>query len=156
MFINQCIVFDARHMKHNERIIKFLIVGGSAALLNFLLIAVFIEFFAFRSFFLKNIANILAIEICAVFNFSISRVWTWRDAPFKQGKSLMVQFVFFNLALLAGIVVRIILFAVFEKWGIFYLLNVAIGIGIAARINFILYDRLIFKRGRFQERFLDR
>jgi putative flippase GtrA len=82
----------------------------------------------------------------AVYNFSISRFWTWKDAPRKQGKNLVAQFISFNLALLAGIVIRVISFAVFEKWGIFYLLNVAIGIGMAAGIDFILYDRLVFRR----------
>ena len=118
----------------------------SAAIVNFLLISFFIEIVGFKSFFLKNLANILAIEISAVYNFSISRLWTWKDAPRKQGKGLVTQFISFNLALLAGIVIRVISFAVFEKWGIFYLLNVAIGIGMAAGIDFILYDKLVFRR----------
>jgi dolichol-phosphate mannosyltransferase len=133
-------------MKYNERITKFLIVGCSAALVNFLLITIFIELLGFKSYFLKNLANILAIEMSAIYNFSISRVWTWKDAPRKQGKSLVGQFIYFNGVLLAGIVVRVILFAVFEKWGLFYLLNVAIGIGIAACIDFVLYDKFVFKR----------
>jgi len=133
-------------MRYNERIRKFLVVGTSAAIVNFLFISFFIEIMGFKSYFLKNLANILAIEMSAVYNFSISRLWTWRDAPKKQGKSLFAQFVSFNLALLAGIVIRVIFFAVFEKWGIFYLLNVAIGIGIAAGIDFILYDKLVFRR----------
>jgi putative flippase GtrA len=135
-------------MKYNERIVKFLIVGCSAAVVNFLLITIFIELLGFRGYFLKNLANILAIEMSAVYNFSISRVWTWKDAPKKQGRGLLGQFISFNLALLAGIVLRVILFAVFEKWGVFYLVNVAIGIGIAACIDFILYDRYVFKRKR--------
>jgi len=135
-------------MRYNERIMKFLIVGCSAVLVNFLLMTIFIELLGFKSYFLKNLANILAIEMSAVYNFSISRVWTWKDAPRKQGKSLVGQFISFNLALLAGIVIRVILFAVLEKWGLFYLLNVAIGIGLAACIDFVLYDRFVFKRGR--------
>jgi dolichol-phosphate mannosyltransferase len=95
---------------------------------------------------LKNLANILSIEMSAVYNFSISRLWTWGDAPRKKGKSLVTQFISFNLALSAGIVLRIILFALFEQWGLFYLLDVAIGIGIAACIDFILYDKFVFKR----------
>jgi putative flippase GtrA len=132
---------------------KFLIVGCSAAIVNFLLITIFIELLGFKTYFLKNLANILAIEMSAIYNFSISRVWTWKDAPRKQGKSLVGQFLYFNLVLLAGIVVRVILFAVFEKWGLFYLLNVAIGIGIAACIDFILYDKFVFKRRGPQQRF---
>jgi putative flippase GtrA len=141
-------------MRHNERIMKFLTVGCSAAIVNFLLITIFIELLGFNGYFLKNLANILAIEMSAVYNFSISRLWTWKDAPRKQGKSLLAQFISFNLALLAGIILRVILFAVFEKWGVFYLLNVAIGIGTAASINFILYDKLVFRRGRYQKRAL--
>jgi putative flippase GtrA len=140
-------------MRYNERIIRFLIVGCSAALVNFLLITIFIELLVFKSYFLKNLANILAIEMSAIYNFSISRVWTWKDTPRRQGKSLVDQFIYFNLVLLAGIVIRVILFAVFEKWGLFYLLNVAIGIGIAACINFILYDKFVFKRERNQQSF---
>jgi dolichol-phosphate mannosyltransferase len=137
---------DVRLMRYNERVVRFLIVGCSAAAVNFLLIAIFIELLGFKSYFFKNLANILAIELSAIYNFSISRVWTWRDAPRKQGKSLVGQFIYFNLVLLVGIVVRVILFAIFEKWGLFYLLNVAIGIGIAACIDFILYDKFVFKR----------
>ena len=140
--------WDAKVMKYNERIMKFLIVGCSAAAVNFLLITILIELLGFKGYFFKNVANILAIEMSAVYNFSISRVWTWKDALRKQGKSLVGQFISFNLALLAGIVLRVILFAVFEKWGVFYLLNVAIGIGIAACIDFVLYDKFVFKRGR--------
>jgi putative flippase GtrA len=132
---------------------KFLVVGCSAAVVNFLLITIFIELLGFKSYFLKNLANILAIEMSAVYNFSISRLWTWKDAPRKQGKSLVAQFISFNLVLLAGIVARVILFGMLEKWGLFYLLNVAIGIGIAACINFILYDKFVFKRRRTQQRF---
>jgi putative flippase GtrA len=138
-------------MTFNERIKKFLIVGCSAAVVNFLLMAIFIELLGLKSYFLKNLANILAIEMSAVYNFSISRLWTWKDVPKKQGKSLLGQFISFNLALLAGIVLRVILFAVFEKWGVFYLLNVAIGIGIAASVGFILYDKLVFRREGYQK-----
>ncbi len=140
-------------MRYNERIRRFLIVGISAAIVNFLLISFFIELLGFKGYFLKNLANILAIEMSAVYNFSISRVWTWKDAPKKQGKSLLGQFISFNLALLAGIVLRIILFAVFEKWGIFYLLNVTIGIGMAAVIDFILYDKLVFRRKEYSNKY---
>jgi putative flippase GtrA len=131
---------------------RFLVVGCSAALVNFLLITLFIELLGFKTYFLKNLANILAIEMSAIYNFSISRVWTWKDAPRKQGKSLVGQFVYFNLALLTGIVLRVILFAIFERWGVFYLLNVAIGIGIAASIDFILYNKFVFRRGRYQKK----
>ena len=138
-------------MRYHERIKRFLIVGLSAAIANFLIISLFIELLGFNSYFLKNLANLLAIEISAVYNFCISRLWTWRDAPRKHGPNLVPQFLSFNLALLAGIVIRVILFAVLEKCGVFYLLNVALGIAVAAGIDFVLYDKLVFRRERHQE-----
>jgi len=152
MVINQ----DARHMRinerisrlFNERIIKFLISGGSAALLNFALIYIFIEFLGFKTYFLKNLANLLVIEICIVFVFTLSRVWTWNDAPKKQGKSLWGQYLSFNLAYLAGIVIKVILFAVFDKLGMFYIINIAIGMVVAAGFDFIFSDKFVFKRKR--------
>jgi putative flippase GtrA len=139
-------------MTYNERIKRFLIVGSSAAAVNFLVITILIELLGFRSYFLKNLANILAIEISAFYNFLVSRRWTWIDAPKKQGKGLAGQFISFNLAALAGIGFRIVLFPILEKWGVFYLLNVALGIGIAACFDFFLYDKLVFRRRGYQEK----
>ncbi len=139
-------------MGQKERIKRFLVVGFSAAAVNFLFISILIELLGFRSYLLKNLANILSIEISAFYNFLISRLWTWKDAPRKQGKSLFAQFISFNLALLTGIFLRAVLFPILEKWGVFYLLNVAIGIGMAACIDFILYDKFVFKRERNQQR----
>lgn len=66
----------------------------------------------------------------------------------------MAQFVSFNLAALMGIGIRVFVFAILEKWGIFYLLNVALGIGLAATVDFLLYDKLIFKRRADEEEYL--
>ena len=71
----QRIHWDVELLRNNERIMKFLIVGCSAAVVNFLLITIFIELLGFKSYFLKNLANVLAIELSAIYNFSISRAW---------------------------------------------------------------------------------
>ncbi len=42
--------------------------------------------------------------------------------------------------------VRIVIFAALDNLGVFYLINVFFGIGIASILNFILYDKLIFRR----------
>lgn len=115
--------------------------------------AVLVEVFGLKSYLLKNFANVLAIELSTIYNFCISRLWTWEDAPKKSGKGLVAQFFSFNLAALTGIGLRvIILFPVLEKLGVFYLLNVAIGIGAAASLDFILFDKLVFRREGYQRR----
>lgn len=133
-------------MRLTDRVKKFLIVGSSAAVVNFILMIIFVELFLFKTYFLKNLANILSMEISIFYNFLFSCLWTWGDAPKRSGKGLIAQFASFNLAALTGVSIRIIVFAILEKFGIFYLLNLAIGIGLAATVDFILYDKLIFRR----------
>jgi putative flippase GtrA len=145
---NRLVALGVKLWRDHRRLVKFFVAGGSAALVNLLLITVFIELLGFRSYFLKNLANILAIEMSVVYIFTLSRFWTWRDAPKKQGKSLVGQFLSFNLAYLAGTAIKVILFALFENWGMFYIFNVAIGMVAAAAFDYILCDRLVFKRNQ--------
>jgi dolichol-phosphate mannosyltransferase len=133
-------------MRLNERLKRFLIVGSSAAIVNFALMIFLVEALSFNTYVLKNIANVISIEVSVFYNFLLSRVWTWGDAPKRQGKGLFSQFIFFNLAALTGIIIRIIVFAVLDKLGVFYIINVFLGIGIAAIVDFVLYDKLIFRR----------
>lgn len=138
-------------MRLNERLKRFLIVGSSAAIVNFALMIFFVEVLSFNTYVLKNIANVISIEFSVFYNFLLSRVWTWGDAPKRQGKGLVSQFIFFNLAALTGIIIRIIVFAVLDKLGVFYIINVFWGIGVAATIDFILYDKLIFRRVKHEQ-----
>ena len=138
-------IFDFA-MKLTERAKRFLIAGSSAAVVNFLLMIFFVEVLHFNTYFLKNIANILSIEMSIFYNFFLSRLWTWMDAPKKQGSRLLLQFISFNIAALTGITIRVIVFPLLEKFGLFYLFNVAFGIGLVAIVDFILYDKLVFMR----------
>ena len=133
-------------MQLNERLKRFIIVGSSAAIVNFAFMIFFVEALFFNTYLLKNIANLISIEVSVFFNYLLSRIWTWDDAPKRQGKGLISQFIYFNLVALTGIFVRLIIFAILDKLGVFYLVNVFCGIGIASILNFILYDKLIFER----------
>jgi dolichol-phosphate mannosyltransferase len=133
-------------MQYPERLKRFLLVGSSAFFVNAGLMIFFVEALGFASPLMKNIANLAAIEISILYNFLISRMWTWKDAPKKQQGRLAVQFIAFNFAALAGVVMRMASFAAMENWQMYYLLNMTIGAGMAAAFDFVLYDRLIFKR----------
>lgn len=133
-------------MQLNERLKRFIIIGSSAAVVNFALMIFLVETLSFNTYVLKNIANAISIELSVFYNFVLSRIWTWGDAPKKKGKGLVTQYISFNLAALTGILVRLIIFAILDKLGVYYLINVFIGIGIASLVDFILYDKLIFRR----------
>ena len=106
----------------------------------------FVEVFGFTTYFLKNVANILSIEISILYHFVVSRVWTWHDAPRKKGRNLLGQFISFHVVNITGMIIRIITFAVLDKLGMYYILNVTVGICFAAAVSFFLYDRIVFKR----------
>ncbi len=133
-------------MHLNKRLKRFIIIGSSAAAVNFLAMILFVEVFAFNTYVLKNLANCVSIEISVLYNFLCCRTWTWSDAPKRQGVGLLAQFAFFNLAALGSILIRVIIFAILDKAGVHYLLNVFIGIVVTAIMNFFLYDKLIFRR----------
>jgi dolichol-phosphate mannosyltransferase len=133
-------------MQYPERLKRFLLVGSSAFVVNAALMIFFVEALGFVSPLMKNIANLTAMEISIFYNFLISRMWTWKDAPRKQQRRLAVQFIAFNFAALAGVMIRIASFAAMENWQMHYMLNMTIGVGMAAVFDFVLYDRLIFKR----------
>ena len=131
-----------------RRIQKFVVVGISAAAINLGSMVIFVELFGFEEYLLKNLANAISMEISIVCAFACNRLWTWYDAPKKTGKKLVGQFLIFNLAVLTGVLVRIGLFALFELYGLYYLINVCLGIGVAAVLDFILYDKIVFRRRR--------
>jgi dolichol-phosphate mannosyltransferase len=133
-------------MQYPERLKRFLLVGSSAFVVNAALMVFFVEVLGFVSPLLKNTANLIAMEISIFYNFLISRMWTWKDAPKQQQRRLAVQFIAFNFAALAGVLMRMVSFAAMENWQVYYLLNMTIGVAMAAVFDFVLYDRLIFKR----------
>jgi dolichol-phosphate mannosyltransferase len=133
-------------MQYPERLKRFLLVGSSGFVVNAALMIFFVEALGFVSPLMKNIANLTAMEISIFYNFLISRLWTWKDAPKKQQGRLAVEFIAFNFAALAGVMTRITSFAAMENRQMYYLLNMTIGVGMATMFDFVLYDRLIFRR----------
>jgi putative flippase GtrA len=133
--------------KYNyKRIIKFLVVGVNSAIINFSLLYILIDVFQLNSHSLKNLMNLLVIEFCAVFSFLLNRVWTWFDTHKKQGKKLFLQYGLYNLSLLLGIIIRVVLFSILDKQGLHYLFNAMTGIIIASIINYSMNDLVIFKK----------
>ena len=47
-----------------------------------------------------------------------------------------------------SIVMKVILFAVFDAVGMYYIINIAIGMVVAAGFDFIFSDKFVFKRKR--------
>ncbi len=60
-----------------KRVQKFVLVGGSAAVVNLGLMTFLVEYLGFDGYYLKNLANIISMEISIVYAF----IWLYPGFP---------------------------------------------------------------------------
>lgn len=128
-----------------ERVVRFLIGGGSAATLNLTLVYVGVEFLGFRSDLQQNYVNVSAMEISLVYSFFIYRAFVWRDKTVSVSRIFLRQLPTYHVAAGTGLLARVLLFPVLQAFGVYYLLNIVLGILAGAAINYVLSDRYVFK-----------
>lgn len=125
---------------------KFLLVSGSAVVLNLILLFVMVRYLGLNNPLGENIANAISMELSIVYNFFLSRSITWNDRYKERGRRLFLQAIKFNIAIGFTILLRLVLFAALQLLGVFYIINATIGIFVAAAFNFVVYDTFIFRR----------
>ena len=125
---------------------KFIVVSGSAVALNLLLLFLLVQYLGFHTAIGENAANAISMEASIVYNFFMSRAITWRDRRRETGARLAVQVLKFHFTIGITIVLRLALYPLLQYYGVHSVLNAAVGIGLAAVVNFIVYDTWIFKR----------
>jgi dolichol-phosphate mannosyltransferase len=135
------------YIRHRKLIIgKFLIVSGSAVVINLLLLFLMVRYWGFNTLLRENAANIISMELSIIYNFFMSRAFTWSDRDKEKGIKLFIQIVKFHVAIGITLLFRAALFPILQQFGIFYIINAAIGIALAAIFNFLIYDAFIFKK----------
>lgn len=128
-----------------EKIGKFVVSGGSSAVVNLALLHVLISMAGLRGGFREDLANFIALEVSVLCQFTLCRGWVWRDTP-RANTPLWRELVAFHGTIAVTSGGRLLLFSLFRQLGVHYLPNAVIGIGCAAVANFFLYDRLVFRR----------
>jgi len=128
------------------RIGRFLIVGVTATGINMASMFILMEYLFSNGDMQYNAANFLSMSIGVFAAFTMNRHWTWRDVSTNRKTGIWRQFLLYCAAAGAGLILRIILFALLNHLApIHYLVNVIIGIGAAAFLDFILYNRYVFR-----------
>ncbi len=133
-----------RGVHRPERILLFLIGGGSAAALNLALVYVGVEFVGLRSELQQNYVNVVAMEISLVYSFMVYRAFVWRDRTAGPARVLLRQLPLYHLSAGAGVLTRIVAFPLLQALGVHYLPNTIIGILIGSAVNYTLSDRYVF------------
>lgn len=127
------------------KVIRYGISGVLVALSQYISIVLLVEIFNFNSELMKNIANIISIEISIIVGFFLHSFLTWRYV-FDSFKFAIKKFILFNAATGFSFGIRVILFYLLIKMNFDYRLSTLICIAVAIVINFLVYNTLIFKK----------
>jgi len=131
---------------HLARVLRFLIGGSSAAALNLLLAYIGVDLLGFRSDLQQNYVNFVAMETSLIYSFFVYRAFVWKDKVSSKGQILFRQIPIYHLSAGAGLLSRtFVFFPLLQLIGLYYLLNIAIGILAGAGVNYVLTDRYVFK-----------
>ena len=129
-----------------QKVFKFLIGGGVAAVVNLLLIFGLIEWLGFNTPTLRNVANAVSIEFSLLASFFIYRVWVWPGGVWTMREVLWRQIPLYHLSAGAAVITRIfIVFPLLDRLGVNYAINTLVGVLLNAVINYLISDRLVFK-----------
>lgn len=128
-----------------ERILLFLVGGGSAAIVNLVLAYVGVDFLGFSSELQQNYVNLVAMEISLVYSFFVYRAFVWRIKIWDKSQIILRQLPLYHLSAGAAVLVRTLLFPLLQLLGVHYLSNIALGILVGAAINYLLIDNFVFK-----------
>lgn len=83
----------------HSRLIKFIVVGGVGALVQFITLTLYRRGLPFQ------LAFFLSIETSIVSNFTLSNLWTFADRKFKVGQ-IPIKFIQFNLSSAGSILIQ--------------------------------------------------
>ncbi|MEH2305902.1 glycosyltransferase [Nostoc sp.] len=129
-----------------SKILKFLLGGGLAAALNLALIYLIIEKLGFNTPFLRNIANVISIEISLIFSFFIYRTWVWTGGIWNIREVFLRQLPLYHVSAGVAVITRILfIFPILDWLRINYAINTVIGALLSASINYLISDRFVFK-----------
>ncbi|WP_375514625.1 glycosyltransferase [uncultured Nostoc sp.] len=128
------------------KIFKFFIGGSLAAALNLLLIFLLIEKLGFNTPILRNIANIVTIEISLVFSFFIYRTWVWAGGIWNLREVFLRQLPLYHVSAGVAVIIRILfIFPILDWLKVNYAINTVIGALLSASINYLISDSFVFK-----------
>ena len=130
-----------------SKVLKFLICGAVTTAFNVVLIYALIEGFNINTPVLRNLANVVSLEISVIFSFFVYKAWVWSSSTWNYKEVIRREIPLFHFSMGIAIAVRsFILFPIFDWLGIHYTINTLMGILIGSIINYLACERIVFKR----------
>ena len=120
-----------------NKIIKFIIIGGIATLIDFIFLYIFKEFLNMDVI----IANTLSFIISVTYNYIASIVWVF---DINKEKNKKIQFILFILFSIFGLVLNnIILYILTDIFNMYYLISKVVATFIVMIFNFITRKKFL-------------
>lgn len=129
-----------------KKIVRFLLCGMITAAFNLALMTLIIDGLQIKTAFLRNVANLVSIEVSLLFTFLVYRIWVWRIKTWNVRNIFLNQIPKFHAA--SGLVILMRTLAIFPAldWlGVGYVVNTCLGIVAGAAFNYFFNDRIVFK-----------
>ncbi len=125
-------------------LVKYGLNGILVALSQIIAIFILVNYFNFSTFKLQEVANFISIEISVLVGLFLHSYITWRY-KYETTRNFLKIFIFFHLVTGISFLARIILFPILASIGIDYMTNTILGVLLAIVLNFLGYDKLVFK-----------
>lgn len=122
---------DLKNNKLLLQIFKFIVVGGTATVIDFVVLFILKEFIGLN----EIVANTISFTVSVIYNYIASVKWVF---DVDQDKSKSKQFITFIVFSIIGLLINnLILWICIDKLSIYYLIGKAIATGIVMVFNFI-------------------
>jgi dolichol-phosphate mannosyltransferase len=134
--------FNAVRLRYrmNERLIKYLAVGGSGILFN-LVVFYFVRTLLFSVFERTGafliIASVAADELSIIYNFTLNNIWTFRHS--RNSDTMIVRLMKFHFVALGSVVINNVVLYTLNQWlGVWDMLAKFIGILVGFVWNYVV------------------
>ena len=120
-----------------KKIIRFIVVGGIATIIDFVCLYIFKEFLNFNVI----LANTLSFTISVIYNYIASITWVF---DVDKNKNRKIQFIAFIVFSILGLILNnLILYLLTNKLNIYYLISKIIATLFVMIFNFVTRKKFL-------------
>ena len=129
----------------SPRFLRFLFFGGSAALLNVVLMYGLVDVLGWDTWALRNAANVVSVELSLLYSFVVYRHFVWNSQQGEFQRSPLRQLVWYHGSAGLAVLTRwLILFPGLDILGVNHLVNTIFGAALSCVLNYVLSSRFVF------------
>ncbi len=127
-----------------QRLASYLVIGGTAAVVNLGILALFFHYGSASVLWYLVLANVVAYELSILANFIPNDYFTFRHLD-GHNRSWWARCLRFHITSLSGVALTSILFTIFFHFGLLPLVAQAIAIIIATAYNFTVHHLFTYR-----------